>query len=292
MEAIDRLRSGLFVRPVEDYSAVKTPASVSESPDTQVPLPLLGVSIEVDITGKVSSTTVTQSFTNARPSTAQDATYLFPVYDGSVVTSFRCWIGNDRLLEGVVKPKQAAREEYQEAHARHKATVLVEELTPEIFETSVGNIPAQTTVKVEMVYTNLLKIDVSTGGLLLTIPTSVAPRYGTAPAGHNSRTHHPLPMDGLRITVQASLPVAIRKLESRTHPISVEMGAVTHHSFSQFANTVNAGAFDPTKARASLTDWRAILEKDFVLYLLPGSREFCSLRPSPNPSLTTLVILQ
>lgn len=121
MEAIDRLRSGLFVRPVEDYSAVKTPASVSESPDTQVPLPLLGVSIEVDITGKVSSTTVTQSFTNARPSTAQDATYLFPVYDGSVVTSFRCWIGNDRLLEGVVKPKQAAREEYQEAHARHKA---------------------------------------------------------------------------------------------------------------------------------------------------------------------------
>jgi hypothetical protein len=186
--------------------------------------------------------------------------------DPSSVTSFRCWIGNDRLFEGVVKPKQAARKEYQGAHSRHKAAVLVEELTPEIFETSVGNIPAQTTVKVEMVYTSLLKLDVSTGGLLLTIPTSVAPRYGIV--------QRALPMERLRISVQASLPVAIRKMESRTHPISVEMGAVTHHNFSKFATTVNAGTFDPTKARASLTDWGASLEMDFVLYLLLGSREF------------------
>lgn len=143
MEAIDRFQSGLFVRCLQvSKHASPAPNIAPDDSTSQVPLPLLGVSIDVDITGRVSSTTVTQSFTNASPSLAQNATYLFPIYDGSVVTSFRCWVGNDKLLEGTVKPKHAAREEYREAVSRHKAAVLVEELTPEIFETNVGNIPA------------------------------------------------------------------------------------------------------------------------------------------------------
>jgi hypothetical protein len=155
---------------------------------------------------------VTQQFSNASSSATQNARYVFPIYDGSVVTSFRCWIGNDRLLEGAVKAKEAARADFQHAVSQRKVAVLVEELAPEIFETSVGNIPAQTTVKIEITYTNLLKVDNSTGGLVLTIPTSIAPRYGDVPEGYSG--NESLLTEGLRINVQASMPTAIRKMES------------------------------------------------------------------------------
>lgn len=292
MDVIDRFQSGLFVRQVNanrafvphsdpptdrgDYYLSTTrfikPIPHSDS-DRDTPLPLLGVSVDVDLNGRLSTTKITQKFTNASACVAQNARYLFPIYNGSVVTSFKCWVGPDKLLEGDVKPKEVARAEFQQAAARHKAAVLVEEVTPEIFETSLGNIPAQTTVKVEIAYTGLLKVDISTGGLVLNIPTSVAPRYGTAPDEY--RTADSLPTEGLRVNIQASMPAAIRKMESGTHPISVEIGAVSHQNFHTFAAGASSEKFDPSKARASLADKSAILDKDFILFIaLSSSREF------------------
>jgi hypothetical protein len=69
-------------------------------------------------------------------------------------------------------------------------TVLVEELAPKVFETSVGDTPALTTVKIKITYASLLKEDNSTGELVLTIPTSIALRYRSAPAGY-SRNQSP-----------------------------------------------------------------------------------------------------
>jgi hypothetical protein len=236
---------------------------------------------------------VTQQFSNASSSTTQNARYVFPIYDGSVVTSFRCWIGNDRLLEGAVKAKEAARADFQHAVSQRKVAVLVEELAPEVFETSVGNIPAQTTVKIEITYTNLLKVDNSTGGLVLTIPTSIAPRYGDVPEGY--RANESLLTEGLRINVQASMPTAIRKMESRSHPISVEMGAVSHKSFADFAASASSDMLDYSKGRATLSDRKAVLSQDFVLHILCSSREFSQSRAIAasqpgQPGLSTIAV--
>ncbi|OQE69855.1 hypothetical protein PENNAL_c0127G05275 [Penicillium nalgiovense] len=292
MDVIDRFRSGLFVNklnlntgfippprpstgignypPAGQPIALPTP-SLESSQET--PLPLLSVSIDVDLNGRLSTTKVTQKFTNATASAAQNARYLFPIYNGSVVTSFKCWIGPDKLLEGDVKPKEAARADFEQAVSRHKAAVLVEEVTPEIFETNLGNIPAQTTVKVEIAYTGLLKVNISTGGLVLNIPTSIAPRYGSAPDEYSAAD--PLPTEGLRVSIHASMPAAIRKMESGTHPISVEIGAVSHRSFQTFVAGASSETFDPSKARANLADRSAALDRDFVLYItLSSPREF------------------
>jgi hypothetical protein len=291
MDVIDRFQSGLFFRqlnvnpgfippshpstgiqnaPAGRSIALPTP-SLKSSQET--PLPLLSVSVDVGLDGRLSTTKVTQKFTNATASTAQNARYLFPIYNGSVVTSFKCWIGPDKLLEGDVKPKEVARADFQQAVSRHKAAVLVEEVTPEIFETNLGNIPAQTTVRVEIAYTGLLKVDISTGGLVLNIPTSVAPRYGSAPEEYSAAD--PLPTEGLRISIHASMPAAIRKMESGTHPISVEIGAVSHQSFQTFAAGASSETFDPSKARANLADRSAVLHQDFVLFItLSSPREF------------------
>ena len=234
-------------------------------------MPLLSVSADVDVHGRLCTTKITQQFSNTSSSTAENAKYVFPIYDGSVVTSFRCWVGNDKLLEGTVKAKEAARTDFQHAISQHKVAVLVEELAPEVFETNVGNIPGQKTVKIEIIYTNLLKVDSSTGGLVLTIPSSIAPRYGVAPEGYSAQ--QPLFTEGLRVNVQASMPGAIRKMESRSHPISVEIGAVAHHSFSNFAAAASSETFDPSKGRATLGGTSVILDRDFVLYILCSSRE-------------------
>ncbi|KAF7122774.1 hypothetical protein CNMCM5793_000884 [Aspergillus hiratsukae] len=198
MDVLDRLQSGLFFQPnVLDFSPGIVQPQIS--------------------------------YNNASTSSTQNAKYVFPIYDKSVVTSFHCWIGIDELLEGAVKAKETARADFKHAVSQRKLAVLLEELAPEVFETSVGNIPALTTVKIEITYATLLKVDSSNGGLVLTIPTSIAPRYGSAPAGYSG--NQSLLMEGLRINVQVSIPSAIRKMESRSHPISVEMGAVSHKNF-------------------------------------------------------------
>lgn len=226
------------------------------------PMPLLSISADVDVHGRLCTTKITQQFSNTSSSTAENVKYVFPVYDGSVVTSFRCWVGNDKLLEGSVKAKEAARSDFQHAISQQKVAVLVEELTPEVFETNVGNIPVQETVKIEITYTNLLKVDNSTGGLVLTIPTSIAPRYGVVPDGYSAQQSSIT--EGLQLNVQASMPAAIRKMESRSHPISVEIGAVA---------AASSETFDPSKGRATLGGTSAVLYRDFVLHILCSSQE-------------------
>ena len=302
MDALDRLQSGLFF---QRFNAIESTRRVPQNPTTsrtkwmfrkisaslstgstsayppppstindslpEIPFPLLSVSVDVDIHGRLCTTKVTQQFSNASASTTQNVKYVFPIYDGWAVTSFRCWIGTDKFLEGAVKAKEEARADFSHAVSQRKAAVLVEELAPEVFETNVGNIPAQNAVKIEITYVNLLKIDNSTGGLVLTIPTSIAPRYGLPPAGYTS--NQPLPEDGLRVNVQASMPAAIRKIESRSHPISVEMGKASHTSFKDWAAGVSSERVDYTKGQATLSDKSALLDKDFVLHILCGSRE-------------------
>ncbi|GIJ92537.1 hypothetical protein Asppvi_001815 [Aspergillus pseudoviridinutans] len=320
MDVLDRLQSGLFFQPnVDDltpticqpyilpnkaqpsiyyhnYVSPSTPAASLASINGsthEVPLPLLSVSADVDVHGRLCTTKVTQQFSNASSSTSQNVKYVFPIYDGSVVTSFRCWIGHDKLLEGAVKAKEAARADFQHAISQRKVAVLVEEMAPEVFETSVGNIPAQTTVKIEITYANLLKVDKSTGGLVLTIPTSIAPRYGDAPAGYSG--NQSLLTEGLRINVQASMQAAIRKMESRSHPISVEMGAVSHKSFKNFAASAFSDMLDYCKGRATLSDRKAELHKDFVLHILCSSRESSQSQaiaasPPGQPGLSTIAV--
>ncbi|KAI9676508.1 MAG: hypothetical protein M1817_000666 [Caeruleum heppii] len=242
-------------------------------------LPLLEVDIRVNVEATISRTTVTQTFSNHCPSTINEAKYCFPLYDGSSVISFRCWVGRDKLLEGKAKSKEEAKAEYQAAVSHKRVAALLEEHTLEVFETSLGNVPPTTTVKVEIKYITELKADVDGDAALVTIPTSVAPRYGTPPTGHDGHAHgrgdaatFRLARNGLKIEVEVSAPVPIRKLESRTHPISVELGSqgqpTSISSFRDLAGQSNASAFDPKKARAVMTDMSTVLDRDFVLLIL------------------------
>ncbi|EMT67976.1 von Willebrand factor A domain-containing protein 5A [Fusarium odoratissimum] len=158
----------------------------AEIPEVTLCLPTLSVSLTATVDGTVAHTELVQKFRNPSDEIIDAAKHVFPLYDGAVITSFECTIGDERRVRGVVKPKVQARKEFEEA-VRDKvaAPALLEEHTPEIFETSLGNIPANTTVEIKITYVQELKVVMmeteATEGIALTIPMSIAPRYSKSP---------------------------------------------------------------------------------------------------------------
>jgi hypothetical protein len=179
------------------------------------------------------------------------------------------------------------------AVADQRVAALLEEHTPEVFETHLGNIPPKTSVKIEIVYINELNADVGGEGVLVTIPTSVAPRYGTPPNSFSESADTEVTGDhikkGLKIKVDVTAVVPIQKLESRTHPISVEMGIsgapALASDFGDLAHPPEPVGFDPRKACAMLSDRSAMLGKDFVLLILASGASLLQSRALAETAL-------
>ncbi|KAK6447191.1 hypothetical protein FP744_10003441 [Trichoderma asperellum] len=188
--------------PPEDRS--KLPLLPSSSKTLTLCLPILRVSIDISIDGTISYTRLTQTFHNPSELDIPEARHTFPLYYDAVITSFECKIGDTRRLQGVVKPKAQAKREFEESKAKKReVAALLEELTPEVFETSLGNIPANTTVEISLTYVHELKVVTSkeekSEGLAITVPTSVAPRYVTSA---NPATLPKVSSDMLEITIR------------------------------------------------------------------------------------------
>ena len=221
------------------------------------------MSAHVSILSSVSRTTLTQIFTTASLTEAlKEVKYAFPIYDGVSVVAFTCTIG-DRVVRGVVKEKQKAREVYEQARDRGEAAALLEQ-TPEaadVWTTSVGNIPPNTEVKVEIVYLGELKHDAEVDGIRYTIPTSIAPRYGELPAAMLSTNTQFGGKGGLQIVVDAQVPngSVIKAVQSPSHPISVAVG-----------NLSTTPKAEPSlqKASATLALGSAEFDKDFILHVI------------------------
>lgn len=299
---VNRLASGLFFRVERNEQLVRPSPTRSREVALQemkydefvVPeyrctkegndlyLPLLEVSVEVEVVGTIAWTKLTQTFTNRATFPLKETTYCFPLYDKSTVTSFICSIGSEKVLKGIVKPKGQAKAEFKEAVARQRVAALLEEHTPEVFETSVGNIPAQSTVKIVICYITELKADLSGDGILVTIPTSVAPRYGAPPSSSLSSTASKSlavpPENGLQIQIQVLSPVAINSIQSRTHPVTIEMGShgsTMTRNIKDLAKKRESSEFDPKKAKATLSERSACLGKDFVVLIQEHVAEHC-----------------
>ncbi|KAG5796693.1 hypothetical protein H9Q69_004267 [Fusarium xylarioides] len=171
---------------VSPYPETEVEAATAKIREVTLCLPMLSVSLTATVDGTVAHTELLQKFHNPSDIIIDAAKHVFPLYDGAVITSFECTIGDERRVRGVVKPKVQARKEFEEA-VRDKvaAPALLEEHTPEIFETSLGNIPANTMVEIKITYVQELKVVMmeseATEGIAVTIPMSIAPRYSKAP---------------------------------------------------------------------------------------------------------------
>lgn len=182
--------------------------------------------------------------------------YTFPLYDGVSVVNFECSIDR-RIMKCLIKEKEEAKVTYQEAIDRGEMAGLLEQHAADVFTTSLGNVPPNATVCVNITFAGELKHDAEVNGIRFTIPTFIFPRYGLYPGpllGTVARENK------VEITVDIKMDEGstIQKVQSPSHPISVTVGSV-----SEPANENH----NQTHASATLTLGSADFDEDFVLQI-------------------------
>ncbi|KAK4461205.1 von Willebrand factor A domain-containing protein 5A [Cladorrhinum samala] len=226
-------------------------------------LPQVSIAVDTQIISSTSRTTLTQSFLNPKAEEIPELRYTFPLYDGVSVVSFKCTIDNDRVITGIVKEKAEARKAYTEAIERGETAALLEQLpeASDVFTTTVGNVPANAKLDVEITYLGELKHDAGTDGIRFTIPTAIAPRYSAYP-GEVLKSNAVNP-GGISITIDAEMADGsnIKTIQSPTHPISVTVGNTSK-------GTASGAEMSLRKASATLALGTAELDKDFVLHVV------------------------
>lgn len=205
-----------------------------------------------------SRTVLTQTFLNDSKEHVKDMVYSFPLYDGVSVVSFAATIG-DTQIQGVVKEKQQARREYQDAVDKGSSAGLLEQLpeASDVFVTKIGNVPAGARFVVEVVYIGELRHDAELNGTRFTIPASIAPRYGPNPNSALPPSTRRA-TDAIQVVIDFQSPEGcqIQQIQSPSHLIAVSVGRTTNMS---------TDAYMANRASATLSLDNITLDKDFVV---------------------------
>ena len=171
-------------------------------------LPLHRLDVRATVTGLVSGVEVTQGFRNPHD-VPLEATYVFPLPDRAALTRMRMTAG-DRVVEGVLRERGAARREYDDAVAAGRRASIAEEDRPDVFTLRVGNILPGEDVTVTLTLAGPLSL--VDGQAEFRFPLVVAPRYvpgaplpGT-PVGDGYASDTDAAPDASRITPPVLLP--------------------------------------------------------------------------------------
>ncbi|EAQ29173.1 hypothetical protein NAP1_00335 [Erythrobacter sp. NAP1] len=161
---------GLILRPVSSGAVA-----------TDVPATRLGTDIVANVSGQTARVTVTQAFRNTSEQW-MEATYLYPLPDDGAVDTLKMVVG-DRIFDGKIKPREEAREIYEEAKANGQKAGLVEQHRPNVFRNSIANVGPGETVLVQIEFQ--APIAQVAGDYSLRMPLVVGPRYIAGSANAN-----------------------------------------------------------------------------------------------------------
>lgn len=191
--------------------------------------PLLDTDVEIRVTGHVARATVRQNFRNPHADW-YEGVYTFPLPENAAVDHLRMRIG-ERVVEGEIRERQAAKASYEQAKAEGRRASLLEQERPNIFTSSVANIGPGETVQIEIEYQQTLRYD--QGRYSLRFPMVVGPRYISRGVEDAARIvpavlrpddeSGPINPVRLRVSLDAGVPLAA--VESAYHAVSIETEA-------------------------------------------------------------------
>jgi Ca-activated chloride channel family protein len=262
------------------------------------PLPLKILDAHTKIEGLLVETSLVQTFANTHQELLE-ATYVFPLPDRAAVTRFRLEVAG-RVVEGVLKERTEARQEYEQAlRAGHRAAIMEEE-RPGVFTMRIGNLPAGETATVRLTLVGPVVYD--SGEVTFRFPLVVAPRYipgvpltgGSVGAGWASDTDavpdasritppvllpgYPYPV-GLSLTVDvAGTDLAAEGFRSSLHAVTSEtIGGATRITVQpgervnrDFILRYRLGEATIGACLSLVPDAASAQEGTFVLTVLPG----------------------
>ena len=188
--------------------------------------PLLHTDVEIRVTGHVARATVRQNFRNPHADWFEGV-YTFPLPENAAVDHLRMRIG-ERVVEGEIRERQAAKASYEQAKAGGRRATLLEQERPNIFTSSVANIGPGEAIQIEIEYQQTLRYD--QGRYALRFPMVVGPRYIPHGVEDAARIVPAVlrPDDGsgpinpvsLRVSLDAGVPLAA--VESAYHAVLIE----------------------------------------------------------------------
>lgn len=228
-------------------------------------LPLQHTDVKATVAGFTADVTVKQTYSNPYDRLIE-ATYVFPLPENAAVYSMKMVIDH-RVIESVVKEREAARRTYEAARRAGHAAALLEEERPNVFTQSVANIAPGKTIEVILRYVQDMTYDA--GEYELVFPMVVGPRYvpgaplGGAPSGTGTRPDTAAVPDAARIT-----PPVLGKGERSGHDISLEVVASPEGAVSRFevpTHAVTSERLPGGALRVRLDEKDRIPNRDFVL---------------------------
>jgi Ca-activated chloride channel family protein len=239
----------------DGFGALRTPRGC---------LPLRALDVRARLDGLIARIELTQTFVNAHAEPLE-ATYIFPLPDRAAVTRFRLEVAG-RIIEGELKERGAARQEYQQAvQAGHRAA-LSEEERPGVFTMQVGNLPPGETATVWLTLVGPLPY--SDGEATFRFPLVVAQRYipGTPLPSPQAGAGISPDTDAVPDASRISPPVLLQGFPNPVRlSLSVEVPALplAAYDFRSSLHTVAEGEDTRTRVFRLLPGER--LNRDFIL---------------------------
>jgi len=135
--------------------------------------PTLATRVEIDISGPLARSRISQRFLNPGDGWAEGI-YIFPLPDDAAVDHMRIRT-RTRVIEGQIQEKEEARKTYERAKSEGRQASLVEQERPNVFTTHVANIAPGSEITVEIEYQQSIRLHGAESSLRF--PMVVGPRY-------------------------------------------------------------------------------------------------------------------
>uniref|UniRef100_L7N2L0 von Willebrand factor A domain containing 5A, gene 2 n=1 Tax=Xenopus tropicalis TaxID=8364 RepID=L7N2L0_XENTR len=143
---------------------------------SKVPVPLRGISVEVQVKGFVADVCATLRYKNTEEKPIE-AIFVFPLDQDSAVYSFEATV-EGKTIVAELQEREQAHKTYDEAISQGQEAFLLEEdkSSGDIFSCSVGNLPPGQEAEVKLSFVRELPVE-SDGAVRFVLPTVLNPRY-------------------------------------------------------------------------------------------------------------------
>ncbi|KAG6866252.1 hypothetical protein C0991_006839 [Blastosporella zonata] len=180
---------------------------------------------------------------------------MFPVPAGGAICAFNLETSDGRIVKGLAKDKETAREEYKQALQAGQLAGLVNYVTDDIFTISIGSISAHASVEAHVEYVMILANDDNADEIRFQLSSGVGQRYGTPPDELVS-AFRPTERTRIKITCDIQTSGRLKEIVSPSHAndISETRYATSGGRSSRRRTTI--------KYRS-----RSFLDRDFVLII-------------------------
>jgi Ca-activated chloride channel family protein len=250
-------------------------------------LPLEHTDVDAHVSGYIARVNVTQHFTNPYKDPIE-AVYVFPLPENAAVDGMTMKIG-DKVIKGVIKKREEAREIYEAAIEAGQTASLLEQERPNIFTQTVGNIMPGDDIYIEITYVQDLKYDHGTYEYVF--PMVVGPRF--IPGARNTSTDKQgggWSEDTDKVPDASRITPPVLKPEYRSgHDISLKLtvdAGVPIQNFECPSHDIAQKVISETQVEAAIKKGDQIPNKDFIFrYDVAGKRpEYALLTHATGPN--------